>query len=451
MKHIRIFFAFIFLLIPLNVHPSEVNPVRKFLSNGVKEYKLGNGLRVLFIEEHKAPVATFQVWYRAGLRNEPTGKSGLSHLLEHMMFKGTPKYGPKTFSRIVQKNGGTDNAYTTKDYTAYFELFSSDRITLSIDLEADRMRNLTLDPEEILSERSVVMEERSLRYEDDPQNSLFEEVVAAAFKVHPYQRPVIGWMSDLKSVEREDLYNYYKAHYSPDNAVVIIVGDVNADEIMGKISRSFGNITPGLSRKNITYTEPEQRGEKRVLLRREAELPYILIAYHTPSFPDEDSYALDVLSLILSNGKSSRLYQSLVYEKKISISASADYSGFNKDPYLFFFSATASPDKDIKEVEDSLYSEIDRIKTEPPSEREIQKAKNQIESSFIMGQDSIYIQAMKYGIFEIIGDWRLIDRYLDGIRKITPEDVARVAKKYFKEDNRTVGILIPTKKVKSEE
>ncbi len=368
-----------------------------------------------------------------------------------MMFKGTSKYGPSILSKIVQKNGGTDNAYTTKDYTVYFELFSSDRINLSIDLEADRMQNLTIDPKEMISERSVVMEERRLRYEDDPQSSLFEEVVAAAFKVQPYQRPVIGWMSDIKSIERDDLYSYYKTYYSPDNAVVVIVGDVYADEIIGKVDRFFKDIVSGPARKNITSTEPEQRGEKRVFLKREAELPYILIAYHTPIFPDEDSYALDVLSLILSGGKSSRLYQSLVYEKKISLSASADYSGFNKDPYLFFFSATASPGKSIKDVEDSLYVEIEKIKTKLPSEREIQKAKNQIESSFIMEQDSIYMQAMKYGMFEMLGGWRLIDRYLEGIRKVTPDDVVKVAKKYLKEDNRTVGILIPTKEVKSEQ
>jgi zinc protease len=439
MKYIRLFLAFILLLMPITTNALEV-----------KEYRLGNGLKVLIIEEHKAPVATFQVWYRIGSRDEPAGKSGLSHLLEHMMFKGTSKCGPTVFSRIVQKNGGTDNAYTTKDYTVYFELFSSDRIELSIGLEADRMQNLTIDPKEMLSERSVVMEERRLRYEDDAQSSLFEEVVAAAFKVQPYQRPVIGWMSDIKSIERDDLYSYYKTYYSPDDAVIVIVGDVNADEIIEKVSHSFGDIPPETSRKKFSSTEPEQRGEKRVLLKKEAELPYILIAYHTPSFPNEDSYALDVLSLILSGGKSSRLYQSLVYEKKISISASADYSGFNNDPYLFFFSATASPGRSIKDVEESLYAEIEKIKTESPSEREIQKAKNQIESSFIMEQDSIYMQAMKYGMFEMLGGWRLIDRYLEGIRKVTPEDVVMVAKKYLKEDNRTVGILIPTKEVKSE-
>jgi len=434
MKQIRILLISLLFLIPVTIYASDI-----------KEYKLDNSLKVMIVENHKAPVATFQVWYRTGSRDEPAGKSGLSHLLEHMMFKGTPRYGPSVFSKIIQKDGGTDNAYTTKDFTVYFELFSSDRIMLSINLEADRMQNLTLDPKEVLSERSVVMEEHRLRYEDDPQNSLFEEVVAAAYKVHPYQRPVIGWMSDLKSIERDDLYNYYKAHYSPSNAVIVIVGDVKPDQIIERIKSSFDNIPPGTLKKNINFLEPEQQGERRVLLKREAELPYLLVAYHTPSFPHEDSYALNVLNLILSGGKSSRLYTSLVYEKKIALNVEADYDGLNRDSYLFFLDATASPGKDIKEVENALYAEIERIKKEPPSEREVQKAKNQIESSFIMEQDSIYLEAMKYGIFEMLGDWKLIDRYLEGIRKVTREDVVRVANRYLKEDNRTVGILIPTK------
>lgn len=440
MKYIKIFFISLFLLLPITLSASEV-----------KEYKLNNGLKVLIIEEHKAPVATFQVWYRVGSRDEPAGKSGLSHLLEHMMFKGTSKYGPSVLSKIVQKNGGTDNAYTTKDYTVYFELFPSDRITLAFDLEADRMKNLTMDSKEVLSERSVVMEERRLRYEDDPQNSLFEEVTAAAFKVHPYQRPVIGWMSDLKSIERDDLYTYYKTYYSPNNAVIVIVGDVNGEEMIKEISTFFEDLSSSQPIRTIASVEPEQKGERRVTLRREAELPYILMAYHVPNFPHEDSYALDVMNLLLSGGKSARLYQSLVYEKKVALGVSADYSGFNKDPYLFFFSATASPGRDIKDVEDALHAEIEKLQKEPPSEREIQKAKNQIESSFIMGQDSIYLQAMRYGMFEMLGDWRLIDRYLEGIRKVTPEDVVKVSKKYLTEENRTVGILIPTKTVNSKE
>ncbi|MGQ9571291.1 MAG: M16 family metallopeptidase [Thermodesulfovibrionales bacterium] len=407
-----------------------------------------NGLKIIIMEDHKSPVATFQVWYRTGSRDEPAGKSGLSHLLEHMMFKGTSKYSSSMFSKTIQKNGGIDNAYTTKDYTVYFELLPSDRILLPVELEAERMQNLIIDPEETLTERDVVMEERRLRFEDDPQNSLFEEVVAAAFKTHPYQRPVIGWASDLKSIERNDIYAYYKAHYSPDNAFIIVAGDIKSDEIIKKIKSSFGNISPSkIQKKNNCYLEPDQRGERRVLLKKEAELPYILIAYHTPNFPHDDSFALDVLSLILVGGKSSRLYKSLIYEKKIALDIDAEYDGFNIDPYLFFIDATAAPGKDINEVEKEIYTEIENIKKLPPSEKEVQKAKNQIESSFIIAQDSIYMEAMKYGIFEILGNWRLINKYLEGVRNVTPEDITRVANKYLNEDNRTVGILIPIRKL----
>lgn len=435
MKFVRTFLISLYLVLPVLVSAADV-----------KEYTLKNGLEVIVVEEHKAPVATFQVWYRSGSKDEPAGKSGISHLLEHMMFKGTSRYGPSELSRVVQRNGGTDNAYTTKDYTVYFELFSSDRITLAFDLEADRMQNLLLDQKEVLSERSVVMEERRLRYEDDPQNSLFEEVVAAAFKVHPYRRPVIGWMSDLNSIERDDLYSHYRTHYSPNNAVIVIVGDVDNDDLEGKIRSSFENIPPGPKKKKITSLEPEQKGEKRLFLKREAELPFIIMAYHVPSFPHEDSYALDVLNLILSGGKSSRLYQSLVYEKKVALAASADYSGLNMNPYLFFFFVNVSPGRDVSEAEDSLHEEIEKMKKDLPAAQEVQKAKNQIESSFIMGQDSIYVQAMKYGMFEMLGDWRLMNEYIAGIRKVTPEDVMKVAQKYFVEENKTIGVLIPTKK-----
>jgi zinc protease len=293
------------------------------------------------------------------------------------------------------------------------------------------------------------MEERRLRYEDDPQNALFEEVVATAFKVHPYQRPVIGWMSDLQSIERDDLVSHYRTYYSPQNSVIIVVGDVNGEEMIEKIRKSFENLSSDESPRKISYVEPEQRGERRVFLKKEAELPFIIAAYHVPRFPHEDSFPLDVLQLILSGGKSARLYQSLVYEKKIALSASADYSGFNRDPYLFFFFASASPGIPITDVEYAMNREIETLLQSPPSEREIQKAKNQIESSFVMEQDSIYVQAMKLGIFEMLGGWKLMDQYLDGIRKVTQADVVRVAQKYLMPDNRTVGILIPTKKVDS--
>ncbi len=434
-----IIFFILILLLPLNL----------FAAN-VQEYILSNGLKVIIIEEHKAPVATFQIWYKVGAVDEPMGKSGLSHLLEHMMFKGTKNYGPSELSRIIQKNGGTDNAHTTKDYTAYFEILPSDRINIAIGLEADRMKNLLFDPKEVVSERNVVMEERRLRYEDDPQNSLFEDVVATAFKVHPYQKPVIGWMSDIESINSEDLINHYKTYYSPDNSVIIIVGDINPNEILKQIKSEFENIPRTKIPERIKSIEPEQQGERRIILRREAEVPAVMLAYHVPNFPHEDSYALDVLSVILSGGKSSRLYQSMIYEKKIAIDANADYVGFSRFPHLFYFFAVAVPNKTPSEIEEALYEEIEKIKKAGPTENEVQKAKNQIEASFIMEQDSIYMQAMKYGLFEILGDWRLVDKYLEGIRRVSAEDITRVAKKYFIEENRTTGILIPAKKVDSE-
>lgn len=435
MKKLVFLLAFI-LIIPLSA------------SADIKEYNLDNGLKVLVIEDHKAPLATFQIWYRVGSRNEPVGKSGLSHLLEHMMFKGTPKSGSKEFSRIVQKNGGVDNGFTTKDYTMYYQSLASDRIAISIELEADRMKNLIIDQKEVLAERSVVMEERRMRYDDDPQNSLHEEVMAVAYKSHPYHWPVIGWMSDIASIERNDLYSHYMAYYSPDNAVIVVSGDIKADEIIQKIKAAFGKIPAVPDRRPVTSKEDEQRGERRVSLKKEAELPYVIGAYHTPSFPDKDSYALEVLGAVLSGGKSSRVYKSIVHEKKLALSAGADYNGLNKDPYLFMFEATAAPGKDIRDVENSLYEEIEKIKKEPPAENEVQKAKNQIEASFIMGQDSIYFQAELAGMFEMIGGWKLKEQYLEGIRKVKPEDVSRVAKKYLIEDNRTVGILIPLKSSK---
>lgn len=412
-----------------------------------REFYLDNGLKVIVIEDHKVPIATFQIWYRVGSRNEVSGKTGLSHLLEHMMFKGTPKYGPKTFSKIIQRNGGIDNAMTTKDYTMYFETLSSDRINIAIDLESDRMRNLILDPKETISERNVVMEERRLRYEDDPQNSLFELVTATVIMNHPYRNPVIGWMSDLSTITVDDLREFYEAHYRPDNAFIVVAGDIKTDDILEKIKSAFGKEAEMVSKPKIKYVtvEPQQKGEKRLILKKEAELPYILITYHTPSIPHEDSYALDVLSTILSGGKSSRIHRSLVYDKKIALDAGSDYSGMYIDPFLFFLWATASPGKEIAEVEKALYDEIDRIKNEPPTERELQKAKNQIESFFIFSQDSLYMQAMMNGKFEILGSWTLKDKYLEEIKRVKPEDIQRVAKKYLIEDNRTVGILIPTK------
>ncbi|MFA5352719.1 MAG: pitrilysin family protein [Thermodesulfovibrionales bacterium] len=411
-----------------------------------KEYLLKNGMKVLVVEDHKAPLATFQIWYRVGAKDEPAGKTGMSHLLEHMMFKGTAKHGSKEFSNIVQRNGGMDNAFTTKDYTAYFQTLSSDRIGISIEMEADRMQNLLLNEADFQSERKVVMEERRMRYEDDPENSLYEEIIATSFKAHPYRWPVIGWMSDIANLKREDLVRHYREHYAPANAFIVISGDLNGDSIISTIRDNFEQIPAGEKTAEYRTEEPVQQGEKVFYLEKEAELPMVMMAYHVPAFPHEDSAALDLLASILAGGKSSRLYTRIVQESGLAISADADYGGLYKDPFLFTFDSTAAPGKDIEELRKAIAAEIEKITAAPPSEQEVQKAKNQVEASFVFAEDSTYSRALYTGIFEMMGDWSLMDKYLEGVRKVKPEDVQRVAKKYLTEENLTVGILKPVKK-----
>ncbi|MBI4698561.1 MAG: insulinase family protein, partial [Nitrospirae bacterium] len=360
------------------------------------------------------------------------------------------KYGPKDFSRIISRAGGVDNAGTGRDYAIYHQKLAPDRLYLSIELEADRMRNLIMDPKETLSERDVVMEERRMRYDDDPQSLVYEEVMSTAFKNNPYRWPVIGWMEDLKVITRDDLWDYYRTHYIPNNALIIVAGNIDVDTLMPLIRKEFGDIPRGQELNQRILTEPEQLGERRTFVKKEAELPYVLSAYKAPNIFNDDSFALEVLAAVLSSGKSSRIYKSLIDEKRIALSADASYSGFQKYPSLFYLDATALPGKSIDEVEKALYEEVEKIKKQPPAEKEVQKAKNQIEAGFIMGQDSIFFQAEIIGMFEMLGDRKLKDKYFEGIRKVTPEDVQRVAQKYLVEDKRTVGTLVPLKKVESE-
>ncbi|MBI5098752.1 MAG: insulinase family protein [Nitrospirae bacterium] len=411
---------------------------------------LPNGLKVFALKDPNAPLAVFQIWYNAGSINEQVGKTGLAHLLEHLMFKGTPDYGPKMFSKIISRAGGVDNAGTNKDYVFYHQKLAPDKLYLSIDLEADRMRNLIMDPKETLAERDVVMEERRMRNEDDPQSTVYEEVMAAAFKNSPYRWPVIGWMQDLRKITRDDTWAFYKKYYVPNNAIIIIAGNIDVNSLMQKIRSEFGSIPKGEDIINPDIDEPEQFGERRLYVKKEAELPYVLCAYKAPNLFNEDSLALEVLAGVLSGGKSSRMYKSLIDEKRIALSADVSYSSLEKYPSLFYLDATALPGKSIDEVEKALYEEVDRIKKEPPAELEVQKAKNQIEAGFLMGQDSLFFQAEIIAMFEMLGDRKLKDKYFEGIRKVTPQDVQRVAQTYLVEDKRTVGILVPVKKVGSE-
>ena len=427
-------FFLCFLSIPLSVAG---------LKEQVFETVLPNGLKVILLENHKAPLVTFQVWYRVGSRNEAWGKTGLSHMLEHMMFKGTEKVGPEEFSRIIQENGGNDNAFTSHNYTAYFENLSEDRVQVAIDLEADRMQNLMLREEDFRTERMVVMEERRLRTDDNPQAVLTEQIMATAFQTHPYHWPIIGWMEDIARFTLEDLKAYYKTYYNPVNAILVVVGDFKKEELLPKIEKAFGSYPKGVAPIQDRDKDPPQIGERRIFVKKEAQLPTILMAYHVPNLREPDSYVLEVIATILSGGKSSRLYQSLVREKRLVLSADADHSLISRDPSLFTLSADLLPGKEVSEVEKAFDQEIERLQREPVGEQELKKVKNQLEASFIFGQDSIFNQAMLLAHHEIAISWKVIDDYIPSIRKVTPEDIQRVAKKHLSPDNRTVGILIP--------
>jgi zinc protease len=430
-----LFFLFVcFLFIPL----SEAG-----LKEQVFETVLPNGLKVILLENHKAPLVTFQVWYRVGSRNEEWGRTGLSHMLEHMMFKGTEKVGPEEFSRIIQENGGNDNAFTSRDYTAYFENLSADRIQIALDLESDRMQNLMFREEDFHTERMVVMEERRLRTEDNPQAYLQEQIEATAFQIQPYHWPTIGWMEDISRFTLEDLKTYYRTYYNPVNAFLVVVGDFKKEEILPRIEKAFGPYHKGAMPNQEKEKDPAQAGERRIFLKKEAQLPNIVMGYHVPNLREPDSYVLEVIAVILSGGKSSRLYQSLVREKRLVLSADADHSLLSRDPSLFYLSADLLPGKEVVEVEKALDQEVERLQREPMGERELEKAKNQLEAAFVYGQDSLFYQAMLLAQHEIALNWRALDDYIPSIRKVSAEDIQRVAKRYLTPDNRTIGILIP--------
>ncbi|MBI4529283.1 MAG: insulinase family protein [Deltaproteobacteria bacterium] len=411
----------------------------------VQEFVLENGLKVLLLERHTSPVVTLQVWYRVGSRNEEDGKSGLSHFLEHMMFKGTQKFGPEEYSRIIAKNGGRSNAFTTNDVTVYFATMSREKIGIAIELEADRMANAVLDGKYFEPEKKVIMEERRLRTEDSPTAALGEVAGAVAYMVHPYRRPVIGWMKDIENLTEEDLRRYYQMYYSPNNAFIVAVGDFSTQEMLARIKESFGKVSRRPGPPEVRAQEPPQRGERRVVLKKEAELPFIAVYYHAPNIRDADGYALDLLAVILAGGRSSRLYRELVYEKHMAHGVDADYGGLSIDPTVFTITLQVMPEREPAEVERMMDGLLASLRKEPVGDRELEKAKNQVAAGFVFAQDSAFGQAMRIGRYEAVADWRLLEKYLDGIRNVTAADILRVAQKYLDPDHRTVGTLIPVK------
>lgn len=441
----------LFLMAWLSAFLLSIPAARAEIFDNVTETRLDNGLNVILMENHIAPVVSFQIWYHAGSRKDTWGKSGLAHVFEHMMFKGTKQYTGDEFARLIQSQGGDFNAFTSYDFAGYFENMMADRIDISIKLEADRMRNLVLRSEEFQTEVQVVMEERRMRVEDNPQAYLSEQTQAVAFQAQPYHWPIIGWMDDLKRLTIEDMRRHYDLYYQPANAFIVVVGDFQTDQMTAEIRKWFGDIPSKEQPPLIEYQDPPQRGERRVKVRIHAQLPYIMIGYHVPNLENpEDAYVLEVIAAVLSAGKSSRLYQDLVLEKQLALSASAHNPLLSVDPDLFYLSAEPLPEITPDDLEDALISQLEKLKTEPVPGRQLQKAKNQLETSFIYSQDSVFYQGMLLARYEIATRWEDIRNYVPAIHKVTAEEIQRVARKYFVKENSTVGILYPEERVQEE-
>lgn len=417
----------------------------------VVEHKLGNGLKVLLLKESRAPILTVQLWYRVGSRNERLGQTGISHLSEHMMFKGTAKYGPKVFSREVERVGGSDNAFTARDYTAFFETGPKDQLQHWLEMEADRMKGVNVDEKNFQTEKKVVLEERRLRTEDEPQSFMEEATLAATFEAHPYQWPIIGWLHDIESISLGDYQRYYHRYYQPNNCTLVVVGDIEPQEAMKEIAAAFGDLPEGPGPPQVTAQEPKQYGERRVRVHREAQFPFILMCYHAPNWQDQDAYPLELLSVLLSQGRSSRLYRDLVYQQKLALEVEADYDFYHLNPFLFMVYGQPMPGKTVAQLEAALDAEIKRLQTVPVGDRELQKAKNQATAGFYMSLDSIFYRAMLLGQTETVARWTLLKEYLPKLQQVTAADVRRVAQKYLVPLNRTVGILVPVKTGKPQE
>ena len=427
------------LILALGAVPAGANP---------HEQKLSNGLRVIVKEDHRSPVVVSQIWYRAGSMDETNGTTGVAHVLEHMMFKGTQKVPAGEFSRIIAAAGGRENAFTSRDYTAYFQQLEKSRLPVAFELESDRMQNLVLSGDEFAKEIKVVMEERRLRTDDQARALVHEELMATAFQVHPYRHPIIGWMTDLESMTAQDTRDWYERWYAPNNAVLVVVGDVDPKEVFALAEKHYGKIRPRTLPARKPQVEPPQAGIKRVTVKAPGELPYLFMAYHAPVLRDAakdwEPYALEVLAGVLDGNSSARLNQSLVREKRIAQSADAGYDGTSRGPGMFSLSGTPSEGKTVSDLEAALRAELDKVMREGVTEEELNRVKAQVTAAQVYQRDSMFYQAMLIGQFEMIGlSYKDIDTVVEKLRAVTPAQVQEVAKKYLKDDSLTVAVLDP--------
>ncbi|MCP5415850.1 MAG: insulinase family protein [Chromatiaceae bacterium] len=414
----------------------------------VHEYRLDNGFEVIIKEDHRAPIAVSQVWYKVGSSYEPGGVTGVSHALEHMMFKGTKTLAPGEFSRIIAANGGEENAFTSRDYTAYHQTLSADRLEVAFRLEADRMRNLTLSAEEFAKEIEVIKEERRLRTEDKPTALTYEQLSAVAYRSLPYANPVIGWMGDLEQMKVEDLANWYRLWYAPNNAVLVVVGDVRPEWVLELAKRYFGPLQPESVPQQKVRSEPPQRGVTRVTVRAPAREPYLIFGFKTPAIGSGkeswEPYALEMLASVLDGGSSARFSRNLVRGQEVAVSAGAGYDAFSRLPGMFLVDGTPAPGRNMAELEQALLDEIEQLQQELVSESELERIRTQVVANKIYELDSVFAQALQIGQLEAMNlDWRLADEYVHRMKEVTPEQVRSVARKYLVRDNMTMAQLEP--------
>ncbi len=414
----------------------------------VSEQTLRNGLRVVVKEDHRAPVVVQQVWYRVGSVDELTGKTGIAHALEHMMFKGTKSVPPGEFSARIAAAGGRENAFTNTDYTAYFQQLHKSRLPLAMQLESDRMHNLLVSDAEFGKEIKVVMEERRWRTDDQPRSLVAEQLMASAFEEHPYHNPVIGWMGDLEALTADDIRAWYQRWYEPDNAVLVVAGDVQPQEVFALAQRYYGNIPVHKLPARRIYPEPKQLGIKRVVVKAPAELPYLLMAYHAPTLRDPvhdwRPYALQVLTGILDGNGAARLNKSLVREQQVANEVGAGYDATARGPVLFMLEGVPAEKKSVADLEAALRAQIERLLKDGVSDEELKRVKSQITAAEVYKRDSVFFQAMQIGELESIGlSYKDIPLMLQKLQAVTAQQVQEVAREIFKDDNLTVAVLDP--------
>ena len=410
-------------------------------ADDIKTFTLNNGMKFLVAEDNSIPNANMYLFYKVGSRNEHPGITGLSHFFEHMMFNGSRKYGPKMFDQTMEFNGGANNAYTTQNVTVYTDWFPVNAMETIFDLESDRIASLNIDSKMVESERGVVLSERSTGLENSPWRMLSDALNASAFQEHPYHWTVIGYETDIKNWTKEDLEQYFRTYYAPNNCVVVISGNVKVDEVKRMAEKYMATIPANVPPKPVHLVEPPQTGERRVTIQKEVPSPYLMIGYHTPEATNKDYYSLSILNAVLTSGNSSRLYSELVDKKQLANMVGSDFSE-SFDPNLFTLYAIAAKGIKESEIESAIYSEIDKIKKDGITENELQKIKNQKLIEFYAQIETINGKSNNIGTYELFfGDYRKMFDAPAEYSKVSIEDVKRVAIQYFNKSNRTVGIL----------